>query len=67
MKKILLIAAIASMFAGEANAVVVCAAGPHRGGCVVRPGYGYHPYARPYGYHPYARPYGYRSGYYRRW
>jgi hypothetical protein len=63
MKKILLIAAIASMFAGEANAVVYCAAGPYRAGCVVRPGYrpyGYHPYARPY-YHPYAHPY------YRRW
>jgi hypothetical protein len=65
MKKILLVAAIASLFASEANAVVYCAAGPYRAGCVARPGYAYH----PYGYHPYARRYyhPYAHPYYRRW
>ena len=35
----------------DANAVVYCAAGVYRAGCVVRPR-GVHPYA-----HPYVRPY----------
>jgi hypothetical protein len=61
MKKVLIVAALMSLIASEANAVVYCAAGPYRAGCVARPGvrvgvvhpYGYH----PYGYHPYAHPY----------
>jgi hypothetical protein len=55
MKKILIVAALMSLIASEANAVVYCAAGPYRAGCVARPGVrvGVH----PYGYHPYAHPY----------
>jgi hypothetical protein len=61
-----IIALLLAFSVNEANAVVYCAAGPYRAGCVARPGYGYHPYARAYGYHPYAPRYGYH-GYYRRW
>jgi hypothetical protein len=59
MKKALIVAALMSLIASDANAVVYCAAGVYRAGCVVRPGYGYHPYAKV-GVHPYARHYGYR-------
>ena len=68
MKKILLAAALASLFASEANAVVYCAAGVYRAGCVVARPYGYHPYVRPYAYRPYVRPYHpYVRPVYRRW
>jgi hypothetical protein len=63
MKKVLFVAAVMSLIASSANAVVYCAAEPYRAGCVARPGY--HPYARAYGVHPYARRYGYHP--YRRY
>jgi hypothetical protein len=53
MRKTLLLAALMSLFVGEANAAVVCAAGIYRAGCVVARPYGVHPYVG----HPYARPY----------
>jgi hypothetical protein len=57
MKKALIVAALMSLIASDANAVVYCAAGVYRAGCVVRPGVGVgvHPYARV-GVHPYVRP-----------
>jgi hypothetical protein len=66
MKRILFAAVAMMLFVSEADAVIYCAAGVYRAGCVVRPGYGYHPYhpyARAYA-HPYAHPY---HRYYRRY
>jgi hypothetical protein len=65
MKRVLFAAIAMLMFVTNANAVVYCAAGVYRAGCVVRPGYHpyAHPYARPYA-HPYAHPY---HPYYRRY
>jgi hypothetical protein len=58
MKRTLLLAALISLLASEANAAVVCAAGIYRAGCVVARPYGYHPYVGVgVGVHPYARPY----------
>jgi hypothetical protein len=61
MKKVLFVAAAMMLFVSDANAVVYCAAGVYRAGCVARPGY--HPYAHRY-VHPYAHPY---HPYYRRY
>jgi hypothetical protein len=63
MKTLLFVVAFMSLLVGEANAVVYCAVGPYRAGCVARPGYHPYvrPYARPYGYHPY----GYHPYYHR--
>jgi hypothetical protein len=62
MKKALIVAALLSLIASEANAVVYCAAGVYRAGCVARPGVragvrvGVHPHARV-GVHPAVRRY----------
>jgi hypothetical protein len=61
MKKALIVAALLCLIASDANAVVYCAAGVYRAGCVWRPGYGVGVRRYPYvGARPYARHYGVR-------